>query len=129
MSLAPYFFFFFFGRVRNTSFEISEVIKFLTGFIKSAVESESKLYVIFIFLAYLHIQASVKTTKSIYKIFQFPMVALDYLQHNLGVRYLHDRKEQGKNKEMSLKSIGKVFLYTMGYLSKRKVKTITSDTK
>ena len=93
--------FFFFGRVRNTSFEISEVIKYLTGFIKIAVESESKLYVIFIFLAYLHIQASVKTTKSIYKIFQFPMVALDYFQHNLGVRYLHDRKEQGKNKEIA----------------------------
>lgn len=89
------------------------------------MESESKLYVIFIFLAYLHIQANVKTTKSIYKIFQFPMVALDYLQHNLGVRYLHDRKEQGKNKEMPLKIFGKVFLYTMGHLSRRKVKTIT----
>ena len=114
--------------MRNTSFEISEVIKYLTGFTKSTLESESKLQ-IFIFLACLHIQPSVKTTKSIYKIFQFPMVALDYFQHNLGVRYLHDRKEQGKNKEMSLKSIGKVFLYTMGYLSKRKVKTITSDTK
>ena len=93
------------------------------------MESESKLYVIFIFLAYLHIQASVKTTKLIYTIFQFPMVALDYSQHNLGVRYLHDRKEQGKNKEMSLKIIGKVFLYTMGHLLKRKVKTITPDTK
>ena len=48
------------------------------------------------------------------------MVALDYSQHNLGVRYLHDRKEQGKNKEMSLKINWKsVFIHDGAFVKEK----------
>lgn len=121
-------FFFFFCRVRSASFKISEAYKYLPGIISNTLGSENQLCAIFIFYLLRQDNTVDNTVSCVMSgphsgfpgFSPFPIAPVDHTEHSLEGRWLHDRKERGRQGQITLKMSGRNILNRMEQRWKRK---------